>query len=342
MSFNIPIIFDDSPFFDWGEMRRPQSKRNYQGGGRRQRSVFGQWEDPEFFYDYPSRRQHYGPKFGEGRRGYGRNSCEENRFEDEGSQEDIYDTEEHPSTPTQNHGFDGWDILVQHMDKKSSHKHHKHKHKQMPKHKSKSGKAHHDIGNNNEEPSERKADIESKTEKTNVKKYKTEQSNEKLEQKSEKKSTRSPESQTMEPQSNVNSESQSSSSKQTESENSDSTEIPISYSRPKNTHRRLSKRLSQCDPPSPADVKLARIKSIVQKVEGIEEKIAEFVDPVQNKNYLYISETLMKILLDLDTVDSEGFDVVRSARKEGVRIVQALVDKLEAKLAENKINANPE
>lgn len=96
--------------------------------------------------------------------------------------------------------------------------------------------------------------------------------------------------------------------------------------------------MSQCDPPFPADVKLARIKSIVEKTEGIENKITEFVDPAQNKNYLYISETLMKILLDLDTVDSEGFDSVRKARKEGVKTVQTLVDKLEAKL-ENKQNS---
>ena len=345
MSFNIPIIFDDSPFFDWSDVRRPQHRRNCQSSGRRQPSVFGQWEDPEFFYDYPARKQHYRPKHGERQREYDRQSPEKHRFDDEGAQEDIYDTEEQRRAPRSNFGYDGWDIPVQHMDR-ASHKHHKHKH--MPKQKS---KAHHDISYDNEEPKRPQRKVNEASNANEVAsdtETKTEHSNVAMNVKTGKQSEIIPEKENMEQQSNEDSNTKSfsqtteGSSQTTESENNESTEIPISYTSPKNTHRRQSKRLSQCDPPSPADIKLVRIKSIVQKTEEMEGKIAEFVDPAKNKNYLYISETLMKILLDLDTVDSEGFDNVRKARKEGVRTVQTLVDKLEAKLEENKRNSNQE
>jgi hypothetical protein len=344
MSFNIPIIFDDSPFFDWGDTRRSQHRRNDRSSDRRQPSVFGQWADPEFFYDYPTRKQHYRPNYGERKQQYGRESPKENRF-DEGAQEDIYDTQEHKRAPRSNFGYDGWDIPVEHMDR-PSHKHHKHR--QMPKQKTRANKvhhyaskAHHDVSNDNEEPKlpQRKLNEASKTnEITSDTSNKIEHCNEGVKVKSEKQSKVISEEENMQQQPKDDSLSQTTegSSQTTESENSETTEIPIAYSPRKNTRRRLSKRLSQCDPPSPADIKLARIKSIVEKTEGIEEKIAEFEDPAQNKKYLYISETLMKILLDLDTVDSEGFDNVRKARKEGVKTVQALVDKLEEKLEENK------
>lgn len=321
MSFNIPITFDDSAFFDWGDMRRPQSRRNYQRSGSWQPSVFGQWSDPEFFHDYPARKQHYRANYMGNEPEYKRQSTEENRFDDEGAQEDINDTEEHSGARRSNFGYDGWDIPVQYMDRPG------HKHKQVPKQKSKVDKV------RQEEPGRWQGKVidASKTNKvTSNSKTETKHSNEGMKGETDKHMESQPNN---EPNAEIPAQTN-------ESEKEESTEIPISYSPPKNARRRLSKRLSQCDPPSPADIKLARIKSIVAKTEGIEERIGEFLDPSQNKNYLYISETLMKILLDLDTVDSEGFDIVRKARKEGVRTVQALVDKLEAKLEENKQNSN--
>ena len=355
MSFNIPIFFDDSPFSDWGDMRRPQHRRNQQRTGRRQPSVFGQWEDPDIFYDYPTRKHHHRPNYDPRQQQYKRES-RKNRFDDEGAQEDIYDTEEHEEAPRSNFGHDWWDIPVQHMDR-PSHKHHKHKHKQEPKLKSRASKGY-DIANDSEEPKLLQRKVNKSNEATSDTESKIGHSSEAMKVKTEKQSEVFPEKENMEQQTsktNPESKATESSSETTESstettesssltnelENNESTEIPITHRPSKNTRRRFSKRLSQCDPPSPADIKLARIQSIVQKTEGIEEKIKEFIDPVQNKNFLYISETLMKILLDLDTVDSEGFDVVRKARKEGVKSVQALVDKLEDKLEENKNKSNP-
>ncbi|XP_046847487.1 uncharacterized protein LOC124441100 [Xenia sp. Carnegie-2017] len=102
---------------------------------------------------------------------------------------------------------------------------------------------------------------------------------------------------------------------------------------------RVSRQVSHGDPPTPAEIKITRIKSIVERTNGFEPKIIDFADHTQSKNYLYISETLMKALLDLDTVDSEGLDTVRKSRKEAVDAVQALVDKLEEKLEENKLKS---
>ncbi|XP_028413227.1 BAG family molecular chaperone regulator 3-like [Dendronephthya gigantea] len=334
MSYDIPITFDDFPFFGWGEMRRPQER--YHRRGKREPSVFGDWVEPEFSSEYPRRKHHFSPNYGERQRENKMRSGRDHIFEDEGEQqEDIYDNEEQRRMKGK-FGYDGWDIPVQYVDRPGK-VHHKHKHKHKPK----SGKIHQHI-NDNSKPAESvqpQQKINQGEKKPEEIPSGTQCSNE--ENKTEVEKT-TKEDQNMEQQSNISSDNEGlpntteTSSQTSESGNSESTEIPITFSRPKKTQRRPSKRLSQCDPPSPADIKISRIKSIVEKTEGMDQKIAEFIDPVQNKNYLYISETLMKILLDLDTVDSEGLDVVRKARKEGVQTVQALVTKLENKLEENK------
>ena len=339
MSYNIPIIFDDSPFFEWGEIRRPQDRRNYRGGARQQPSLFQQWAEPEYFYEQPSRKQHYRPTY-RGRETEREPQRQhrvpgENRFERD-EEEDIYD-EEHSRTPMGDFGFDGWEIPVQYMSK-PTHRHHKHK--KVPKQRAR--KVHHQhVANDCEETEE--------PQQTEVKKVKGVPAEPEMKPESgniEKTSKPNPENQskgTQEKetvgQQSVEAENTKLSSQTIKSDENKDIEIPISYTPRRNANKRHSKRLSQCDPPSLADIKLARIQSIIQRIDGIEEKISEFVDPIQNKNYLYISETLMKILLDLDTVDSEGIDIVRKARKEGVKTVQALVEKLENKLEENKKNS---
>lgn len=143
MSFDIPVIFDDSPFFEWGDMRRPQSRRNRQSSARRQPSLFDQWAEPGFFFDYPTKKQHYGHNYRgqQAEREYGRQRKipeEENKFEDEVSaEEDINYPNEHRrvrEAPRDNFGWGGWDIPVQYIDKPTRpHHKHKHKHKHIPK-----------------------------------------------------------------------------------------------------------------------------------------------------------------------------------------------------------------
>lgn len=307
MSFDIPITFDDFPFFDWGEMRRPQARYHR---SKRQPSVFGDWVEPEFSSEYPRRKQHFSPNYGERQQGNKMRLGRGDMFEDEEEQGDIYNNEERRRMKGKL-GYDGWDIPVQYMDRPSQ-AHPKHNYKHKPK----SGKIHQQVINDNAKPTEAEKPQQkiNQSKKTEEVPSGTECRNEEIVEKTTK------EDKNMEPQCNVSSDTEGlsnttteTSSQTSESEHNESTEIPITFGRPKSTQRQHSKRLSQCDPPSPADIKISRIKSIVQKTEGMEEKIADFVDPVQNKNYLYISKTLMKILLDLDTVDSEGLDVVRKA-----------------------------
>lgn len=328
MSFDIPIMFDESPFFEWGAMRSPERRRNYQDSPRSRQptrpSVFGEWIVPDILYEHPRRKQHlYRPKYGERQPELAEFVRESPQF----AQGDIGTTEEQRGTPRSNFGFDGWDIPVKYVEKNE-------RRRKLSGQMSGGRKEDANIQTSSDEGPQQpvqktEAAVEAVSD-TGIEPQPSTSDEVNIEMKSK-----------IIPERDM--EQQASSNSQTpESVNSESIEIPISYSPPKNAHPKLFRRLSQCDPPSPADVKIARIQSILQKIEGIEEKISEFADAAQNKAYLYISETLMKTLLDLDTVDSDGLESVRKARKEGVRTVQALVDQLEAKLAENKRTVNPD
>lgn len=57
----------------------------------------------------------------------------------------------------------------------------------------------------------------------------------------------------------------------------------------------------------------------------------EFVGRKTDKSYRYLEELLTKELLELDSVETHGQDAIRQARKEAVRRIQAILDRLEKK-----------
>nr|XP_004659269.2 BAG family molecular chaperone regulator 3 isoform X2 [Jaculus jaculus] len=74
-----------------------------------------------------------------------------------------------------------------------------------------------------------------------------------------------------------------------------------------------------------------KVEAILEKVQGLEEAVSHFEGKKTDKRYLMIEEYLTKELLALDSVDPEGRADVRQARRDGVRKVQTILEKLEQK-----------
>ncbi|XP_055024975.2 BAG family molecular chaperone regulator 4 [Misgurnus anguillicaudatus] len=76
---------------------------------------------------------------------------------------------------------------------------------------------------------------------------------------------------------------------------------------------------------------LARVQQILARVQLLQEDVDEFVGKKTDKSYRYLEELLTKELLELDSVETHGQDAIRQARKEAVRRIQAILDRLEKK-----------
>ncbi|XP_067908997.1 BAG family molecular chaperone regulator 3 [Heterodontus francisci] len=76
---------------------------------------------------------------------------------------------------------------------------------------------------------------------------------------------------------------------------------------------------------------LVKVEKIFQNVQRLEEDVNLFEGAGTDKHYLMIEELLTKELLALDSVDPDGRDDVRQARRDGVKKVQNLLERLEQK-----------
>uniref|UniRef100_A0A8C2KQ95 BCL2 associated athanogene 4 n=1 Tax=Cyprinus carpio TaxID=7962 RepID=A0A8C2KQ95_CYPCA len=87
--------------------------------------------------------------------------------------------------------------------------------------------------------------------------------------------------------------------------------------------------------PTPAPLSdnpsLARVQQVLARVQLLLEDVDEFVGKKTDKSYRCLEELLTKELLELDSVETNGQDVVRQARKEAVQRIQAILDRLEKK-----------
>jgi len=83
--------------------------------------------------------------------------------------------------------------------------------------------------------------------------------------------------------------------------------------------------------PAQMHEKLRRIEQIRGKVDGIRQKAERYVGHKNSKEYVHIEETLMSYLLELDTIETLGSGLVRSARKSVVKTIQSLQDLLESR-----------
>lgn len=63
----------------------------------------------------------------------------------------------------------------------------------------------------------------------------------------------------------------------------------------------------------------------------LQEDVDEFVGRKSDKSYRVLEELLTKELLLLDSVETQGQETVRQARKDAVQKIQAILDQLEKK-----------
>lgn len=76
---------------------------------------------------------------------------------------------------------------------------------------------------------------------------------------------------------------------------------------------------------------LARVQHVMSRVLLLQEDVDEFVGKKIDKSYRCLEELLTKELLVLDSVETQGQESVRQARKEAVQRIQAILDQLEKK-----------
>lgn len=76
---------------------------------------------------------------------------------------------------------------------------------------------------------------------------------------------------------------------------------------------------------------LAKVQQVMARVLLLYEDVDEFVGKKTDKSYRCLEELLTKELLELDSVETQGQEIVRQARKEAVQRIQAILDQLEKK-----------
>ncbi|XP_054906661.1 BAG family molecular chaperone regulator 4 [Poeciliopsis prolifica] len=76
---------------------------------------------------------------------------------------------------------------------------------------------------------------------------------------------------------------------------------------------------------------LAKVQQVMARVQLLQEDVDEFVGRKTDKSYRCLEELLTKELLELDSVETQGQETVRQARKEAVQRIQAILDQLEKK-----------
>ncbi|XP_012162304.1 BAG domain-containing protein Samui isoform X2 [Ceratitis capitata] len=80
---------------------------------------------------------------------------------------------------------------------------------------------------------------------------------------------------------------------------------------------------------------ISKIQDIQRDVLDLMGKVEKFTGTRQDKEYVYLDEMLTRNLLKLDTIDTNGKDSIRLARKEAIKCIQASINVLEAKANEN-------
>ncbi|MEE6486660.1 hypothetical protein FKM82_014662 [Ascaphus truei] len=80
-----------------------------------------------------------------------------------------------------------------------------------------------------------------------------------------------------------------------------------------------------------------QVDRILDRVQALAQAVVGFQGRKNEKRYLILEEYLTKELLALDSVDPEGRADVRQARRDGVRKVQNILDKLEQKATDDRV-----
>ncbi|KFQ27847.1 BAG family molecular chaperone regulator 3, partial [Mesitornis unicolor] len=105
--------------------------------------------------------------------------------------------------------------------------------------------------------------------------------------------------------------------------------MPPPQERPPPEETATLKTMETGEPPKHPGV--LKVEAILENVQMLEQAVDSFEGKKTDKKYLMIEEYLTKELLALDSVDPEGRADVRQARRDGVRKVQNILERLEQK-----------
>lgn len=115
---------------------------------------------------------------------------------------------------------------------------------------------------------------------------------------------------------------------------------------PINTHQQPTAQQQQQQGPPPATPhtmeSINKIQDIQRDVLNLMGQVEKFSGVRSDKEYAYLDEMLTRNLLKLDTIDTQGKESIRLARKEAIKCIQASINVLEAKAEENAKTAQPQ
>ncbi|EDO49471.1 predicted protein [Nematostella vectensis] len=81
------------------------------------------------------------------------------------------------------------------------------------------------------------------------------------------------------------------------------------------------------------EMKLQSIREQSQKARDLADRVLEFSGKKTDKEYLFLSEMLLRGILTLDEIETQGVETVKQARRGAVREIQGYLDKLEEKVS---------
>lgn len=101
--------------------------------------------------------------------------------------------------------------------------------------------------------------------------------------------------------------------------------VPVFESKPRDR--------SASPPPAPKKKKTPQeqIEEANERLKELRAEVEKFCGTSSDKQYRYLDEMLTRLLISLDTVDTEGNEELRIARKQTVRSIQSCADVLESK-----------
>lgn len=77
--------------------------------------------------------------------------------------------------------------------------------------------------------------------------------------------------------------------------------------------------------------KLAAVARVKDQLDELHLRIESFSDLKGSKERVFLEESLMSLMLQLDAIETAGSAQVRAARRATVKAIQALLDRLETK-----------
>lgn len=89
-------------------------------------------------------------------------------------------------------------------------------------------------------------------------------------------------------------------------------------------------------------------ETTIEKIQSIQRDVLHLMDRIEHykchskrdREYVYLDEMLTQHLLKLDTIDSDGNEIIKKARREAIKSINKCIEALEAKAEAAKLDAN--